>query len=164
MIHDIIKNDLFSDIKSEKLKTDIVFRMSFRSSKQLLQLQWFIYLLLITPMNPSGLIILCTLKKHQVISSATKQSHFLTPKKVCKIPKCQYIPFQILRCIWENIFFFCNRVLVETKEGEHIRKQCTAPFAMTSSCNVSIYLYLGMVYMFMYMSHTFLCILACLCL
>lgn len=33
MIHDIIKNYLFSDMKSEKLKIDIVFRMSFRSSK-----------------------------------------------------------------------------------------------------------------------------------
>lgn len=97
--------------------------MSFRSSKQLLQLQWFIYLLLITPVNPSGLIVLCTLQKHQVISSGTKQSHFfLTPTKVCKIPKCQYIPFQILRCIWGNIFFFVIVFQLKQKRGNTLGK------------------------------------------
>lgn len=109
-------------------------------------------------MNPSGLIVLCTLQKHQVISSGTKQSHFFEPlKRFVKSQNASIFPFKYY-VVSGEIFFFCNRVLVETKEGEHIRKEFTAPYAMSSSCNVSIYLYLGMVYMYMYMSHTFMCI------
>lgn len=128
MIQDIIKNYLFSDMKSEKLKTDIVFRMSFRSSKQLLQLQWFIYLLPITSVNPSGLIILCTPKKHQVIICATKQSHYfflLTPKKFVNSQNTRIFPFKHYVLSGERfffIFFFVIVFLVETKEGEIFRK------------------------------------------
>lgn len=62
-------------------------------------------------------------------------------EKVCKIPKCLDIPFQTLRCIWGNIFvwvffFFVIVFFVETKEGEHIRRKCTVPSAMTSNCMI----------------------------
>lgn len=122
MIHDIIKNDLFSDIKSEKLKTDIVFRMSFRSSKQLLQLQWFIYLLLITPVNPSGLIIFFTLQKHQVISSGTKQSHFFEPlERFVKSQNASIFPFKYY-VVSGEIFFFVIVFQLKQKRGNTLGK------------------------------------------
>lgn len=90
--------------------------------------------------------------KEKVILSATKQSIILVYKNLNKFVKSQYdsifsFKHYVLHVSWEGFFkfiLFCNCAFFSRLERAFL-----APYDVTSSCNVSVYLYLGMVYMYM---------------